>query len=715
MANKLIYQEGSLFKKAQGQPGQGPSFQQQFGILANAQIIDKYPSLSNYQVAVQLIDKKDDNSFAVCIVVYKLGENYIYIPAIFRNGKIVTGQMMQVPSMQMILPLSDAWMSWVKNKDVGSQGEQVDAQIAGQYGDPATTVRAKDAEDPFTKHASFINTEIKTKSIFDIALSMGKTASEKLLDLTCDTDFLNSCFRYYSPQEIYNFSKQAVAKFEQKDTTPHIISVMDKEASLVEQSLKQTLYRDGYIIKSAQLMDWGPAENAIKVIQKKDISAAFVTPSVSCKCQALTQQGELKDVIYIVASQLGNKGYLTDSYPRRSRGLSESKWLTDAKTSIRNKSCFVVCDGKLHRVNSDFIALQNSIEDITTANIGKPLSEMKAIPYGSFLLTKDGKAFQLCQQLQKTSDGNFCNYNTLLKQMQDGDIKKPIISQQLIEVPKGCKIIVTNNDAYREDGTQIPFQQRINNPDRKFSYFVSVADLGKAIQRCRDKNFTQLKVVSDGNQISFVGPKSKSEQRMQHKQAALHLVRQYGICPQDAKYMIKEASFGSFDRPSVKTYHLFKNAAGQESNLWEPSNLGASEVPQNGPTISQQNMQNHAQQDAKDMQQIQAAADSGIKEIFDTNALKMLVQNADPHEEIQQALPDFMITLDKLCRLLLVYRCHMEDMQQRYGAVKMKALQQSLQNTIKDFSELTIFLKLRGLNSGQAPDTGELQTGTMMQ
>ena len=54
-------------------------------------------------------------------------------------------------------------------------------------------------------------------------------------------------------------------------------------------------------------------------------------------------------------------------------------------------------------------------------------------------------------------------------------------------------------------------------------------------------------------------------------------------------------------------------------------------------------------------------------------------------------------------------------MEEKYGATKMKALEKSLQNTIKDLSELTIFIKLRGMGNGQSPDAGDLQTGTMMQ
>ena len=149
--------------------------------------------------------------------------------------------------------------------------------------------------------------------------------------------------------------------------------------------------------------------------------------------------------------------------------------------------------------------------------------------------------------------------------------------------------------------------------------------------------------------------------------------------------------------------------------MWQPADIGATQYTNNPPEIEKTDLTGYNVSDQDQMQAIQAAADSGIKEIFDAEVLKLLIRNADPYQQVSQALPDFMVTLDKLCRLLFIYRTHTEDMEQRYGAVKMKALQNSLQNTIKDLSELTIFLKLRGLKEGQSPDSGQLQTGTMMQ
>ena len=59
------------------------------------------------------------------------------------------------------------------------------------------------------------------------------------------------------------------------------------------------------------------------------------------------------------------------------------------------------------------------------------------------------------------------------------------------------------------------------------------------------------------------------------------------------------------------------------------------------------------------MEVITKATDAGVKEVFDTATLKLLIQDADPHEAIMDAIPDFMKTLDRLCQMLFLYRCHM--------------------------------------------------------
>ena len=195
MSKKLIVEAGALYKKAQGEPGEGPSFEQQFGILANAQITDKYPSLGNYQIAVQLLDKNDDNSFAVCVVVYKLGENYVYVPAVFNNGHISTAEIMEVPGLQMFLPLSDAWLNWIKNKNDEGNADSVSTADANLYGRPAGAARSREPIDPLLKNSSYK----ESPSLFDTVLKMGKKAALKFMDYLEKPAFMNEVFKFYSP------------------------------------------------------------------------------------------------------------------------------------------------------------------------------------------------------------------------------------------------------------------------------------------------------------------------------------------------------------------------------------------------------------------------------------------------------------------------------------------------------------------------------------
>ena len=60
--------------------------------------------------------------------------------------------------------------------------------------------------------------------------------------------------------------------------------------------------------------------------------------------------------------------------------------------------------------------------------------------------------------------------------------------------------------------------------------------------------------------------------------------------------------------------------------------------------------------------------------------------------------------------------CTPEAMEEKYGLVKMKALEESLKCTLDSLSELTIFFKLRTVDgTGVTGDTaGELMSGQML-
>ena len=131
----------------------GPSFEQQFGILANAVITEKFPQLDNMKLAFQLIEKNDDNSEAVGAMVYMVGQTVVFVPAFFKNQKLRTGDMMFVAQNQQFLPLDDPWLAWIRDKDLRTVGENVGPDT-GTDGATADSTLVREYADPITKTAA---------------------------------------------------------------------------------------------------------------------------------------------------------------------------------------------------------------------------------------------------------------------------------------------------------------------------------------------------------------------------------------------------------------------------------------------------------------------------------------------------------------------------------------------------------------------------------
>ena len=148
--HKLIIQR-NMNKKATEEDG--PSFEQQFGILANAVVADKFPQLDAMKLAFQLIDKEDDNSKACGAGIYIIGKSVVFVPAFFLNGNIKTADMMLLADTQQFLPMSDPWIGWIKTKDVTESGKLIDEDQMGSE-TSAKGVTIRNISDPIIKSAS---------------------------------------------------------------------------------------------------------------------------------------------------------------------------------------------------------------------------------------------------------------------------------------------------------------------------------------------------------------------------------------------------------------------------------------------------------------------------------------------------------------------------------------------------------------------------------
>jgi hypothetical protein len=160
-----------------------------------------------------------------------------------------------------------------------------------------------------------------------------------------------------------------------------------------------------------------------------------------------------------------------------------------------------------------------------------------------------------------------------------------------------------------------------------------------------------------------------------------------------------------------ESFYIAKTAADKDG--WENSNIPMSQHTNVGPITNLVPMPSVLEDPEKLKQVAITAAEQGVKEVFDVTTFKLLIRQNRFLEEIHDDLPLFMQTLDSLCRKLFLFYWHTKEFEDQYGTVKMKALEDSIKNTMDSLSELTIFFKVRTVDgdNGIGQDGGELMQG----
>lgn len=704
----------------------GPSFEQQFGILTNALIADKYPKLDRMKLAFQLIEKTDDNNDACGAAVYVVGGTVIMIPSFYRNSKIKTGDMMFLPSTQQFLPMSDPWLSWVEEKELGQPGSAVPEDLAGQTGNVASAETIRQYTDPIIKTGSVYlrgllhvdpdltkrNAEV---SILDTALSMGKHASCSMLDnLTGDNNFLNAALRFYSGDELDGFAKKASALGEDPNET-QVVLPFTKEAKELTPEEKAILDRDGYIIKKA-------AADYPDVIRVKNVRNTFGKLSHTGKVNLLAMDGTIHNCLVLrhgdIDSYYGSDECCCGSYkgghetygdPGPANMNTESKGLYCVLTTKDATSPFDLPGDAMSMLNGNDEFKPEMLDGYGYA--ASP-SSVPTIRYGTWLLCPDGVAYRMHGSDAFAHNKGWCTTDSFIISISD-DPKQtsPIKTKYSLVIPQGSRMLVEKASEPVEINVDEPKQsyeekERAKVKGKHMFVFVTADTLDAFLTAYTQKNYKKVTVKSNGYETYLDG------ERMSVKEASLKLVNDYGVDPGVARSMLAEVHAGAATHNiGSESFYIAKTAADKDG--WENSNIPMSQHTNVGPITNLVPMPSVLEDPEKLKQVAITAAEQGVKEVFDVTTFKLLIRQNRFLEEIHDDLPLFMQTLDSLCRKLFLFYWHTKEFEDQYGTVKMKALEDSIKNTMDSLSELTIFFKVRTVDgdNGIGQDGGELMQG----
>ena len=734
--SSLIIRRGIVKQAAEED---GPSFEQQLGILTNALIADKYPKLDRMKLAFQIIELNDEHTEACGAAVYLVGRNVIMIPSFYKNSKINTGDMMFLVQTQQFIPLSDPWLAWVQDKELMPAGKNIDTENAGtDIRNDAMTV--KDNTDPIIKTACVylrgllhsdpdLKRVAENTSLLDTVTVMGKTASCALLDKLVDNpDFLNAALRFYKPEELDGFAKKASAMAE---VAPEVEVVMPftKEAAELSPEEQDILRKDGYLIKKAS------TENLPDVIEVKKVRNMFTALSRPGKMQLLCMDGSVHTCLVMRKGELDLYGHgggcpesiccsdIPDDSPytggRSSygepgpahRGMTHRPYIRDnrffALTTNNARepmelapSTMILADAG----NKDF-------EPSMLADYGSALnpSTVDKLEYGSYILCPDGTAYRICGTAYAHNKGWFTTDNMSIVLADNAEQHTPIVTSNMIILPKNSRVLLKPE---RDTSDERSYEERERDQVKGMHAFpfVQFNALEAFMAEYVRKNYRKVKITSNGSEAYFGGSRTESVP-MSVKEASLHLVKDYGVSPESARAMMHVAFDGaSSGNPKSETFLITKTAA--EQDPWEDANIAAHKFTNRGDIREFVEMPTVIEDPVKLQQAVTTAAENGIKEVFDVTAFKLLIHQNRFLEEIHDDIPMFMNCLDSLCRKLFLFYWHTKDFEEQYGMIKMKALEDSIKNAIDTLSELTIFFKRRSVdNGGIGQDGGDLMKG----
>lgn len=100
-------------------------FEQALSNLAHAYVRDKAGKLMDFEVGFQLLKKSPDNTRAVGIFGFQVGNNTYMIPIFFLNGDLKGHELLYIKSHDVFVPLSEPWVNYILGRRPVVLGEDV--------------------------------------------------------------------------------------------------------------------------------------------------------------------------------------------------------------------------------------------------------------------------------------------------------------------------------------------------------------------------------------------------------------------------------------------------------------------------------------------------------------------------------------------------------------------------------------------------------------
>ena len=216
------------------------NFERTFSDLAFVRLKDKAPTLLDHLIGFQLIDKNEEETHAVGVFGFKVGDDWVYAPVFFINGELKGYELLYLKSQDAFVPLTEEWINYILNRKPSVLGESEPRKVTQMgvrppdfdvfarppyIGSKYASVKRKPMLERMQKWAHpFLDVFLVSpkdacysgvEKSFSIPIALkrlgDKAAACLFKTMESDSEFAEAVLHFYKAADLANFSKAAAA------------------------------------------------------------------------------------------------------------------------------------------------------------------------------------------------------------------------------------------------------------------------------------------------------------------------------------------------------------------------------------------------------------------------------------------------------------------------------------------------------------------------
>lgn len=692
------------------------SIEQTLSSMAYRQLTQNMPSMTPNLLGFELITSNDDNTFALGVNVAVIGDTYVFIPTILKNGRIAPVDLMYVPELDQFLPCKDAWISYIQSKKtdlIASLNKNTHTSGAAGNVDlnmPFTNITkvASDVESLGTllKTASSMMVEALCNAptstgipclseLIDIASS--ESGLKKLSSYMESTEGHNTLVEFYSDSELKDIADKLSTKIGQlpkvslgSEGTVKILTSASTEARTLPTEDKVRILRDGAIIKDNRGL-------TPSTVYKAKVNSEWCTPNQDGLYELLKMDGSTMTA-YVVP--MSKKHY----HSMRSKINSPKSFFVIPMDDGQARNAYTVTGKDI--VGQPYANTEKVMpKGKSIANIGSETSSHV------LMIAENGGPMELDFNDMRQPTIHKDDELIVQRRLQYGVSPYahktiPLIGSSttaeqnglsgLIIGRKGAKTRISGD--YLRVGADATYFDIIET--YKDSYLTAVRNLAtidnilEALKHRAGNISVNMFKAENGVYIDSDIVKVAHASDIDAEYA---LVSQLAVTPDEAHSMVKEASANY----KQENKYIIKIAADTHVALSAPD-LPVDDFQNSSITLKP--MTNMSEEDRNVLNK---AMESGTKEVFDVSLLRILAEEDSPAQIINEWMPALFTALDRVGRILYLCRAG-ESMQDAYGVDRVDDVERKLRKQFNELGDIILTML-----KGKIKDFDDLRNGEL--